>query len=56
MIIKCDYRIASVTDGYGLLLRNKQLNDVEHRLPGNSVLFIHPLLLFLTEQLPIYTL
>ena len=41
MIIKCDYRIASATDGYGLLLRNKQLNDAEHRLPGNSVLFIH---------------
>lgn len=41
MIIKSDYRIASVTDGYGLLLRNKHLNDAEHRLPGNSVLFIH---------------
>jgi pimeloyl-ACP methyl ester carboxylesterase len=41
MIIKSDYRIASVTDGYGLVLRNKHLNDAEHRLPGNSVLFIH---------------
>jgi pimeloyl-ACP methyl ester carboxylesterase len=41
MIIKSDYRIASVTDGYGVLLRNKHLNDAEHRLPGNSVLFIH---------------
>ncbi len=41
MIIKSDYRIASVTDGYGLLLRNKHLNDAEHQLPGNSVLFIH---------------
>ncbi len=41
MIIKSDYRIASVTNGYGLLLRNKHLNDAEHRLPGNSVLFIH---------------
>ena len=41
MIIKCDYRIASETDGYSLLLRNKQLNDAQHRLPDNSVLFIH---------------
>ena len=41
MIIKSDYRIASVTDGYGLLLRNKHLNDAEHRMPGNSVLFVH---------------
>lgn len=41
MMIKRDYRIASMTDGYGLLLRNKHLNDAQHRLPGNSVLFIH---------------
>tara|TARA_B100000795_G_scaffold263381_1_gene242494 strand:- start:2210 stop:3151 length:942 start_codon:yes stop_codon:yes gene_type:complete len=41
MIIKCDYRIASVTDGYDLLLRNKHLNAADNRLPGNSVLFIH---------------
>ena len=41
MIIKCDYRIASETDGYSLLLRNKQLNDAQHRLPDNNVLFIH---------------
>lgn len=41
MIIKSDYRIASATDGYGILLRNKQLNDAEHRLHGRSVLFVH---------------
>ena len=41
MIIKSDYRIASATDGYGLVLRNKHLNDAEHRLPGVNVLFVH---------------
>lgn len=41
MIIKSDYRIASLTDGYGLLLRNKHVNDAEHRSPKNSVLFVH---------------
>lgn len=41
MIIKSDYRIPSVTDGYGVLLRNKHLNDSEHVLPGNPVLFVH---------------
>ena len=39
MIIKSDYRIASVLDGYGLLLRNKHLNDEDHRLPDHTVLF-----------------
>ncbi len=41
MIIKSDYRIPSVTDGYGVLLRNKHINDSEHVLPGFSVLFVH---------------
>ena len=41
MVIKSDYRIASVTDGYSLLLRNKHIDNEEHRLQGNSVLFIH---------------
>lgn len=41
MIIKSDYRIPSVTDGYGVLLRNKHLNDAEHVLPDNTVLFVH---------------
>ena len=41
MIIKSDYRIASVTNGYGVLLRNKHLNDAEHQLPDKSVLFVH---------------
>ena len=41
MIIKCDYRVPSITHGYNLLLRNKHLNAADHRLPGNSVLFIH---------------
>lgn len=41
MIIKSDYRIASVLDGHGLLLRNKHLNDEDHRLPDHTVLFVH---------------
>ncbi len=41
MIIKSDYRIPSVTDGYGVLLRNKHLNDSEHELLGETVLFVH---------------
>lgn len=41
MIIKSDYRLPSVTDGYGVLLRNKHLNDSEHELLGESVLFVH---------------
>ena len=41
MIIKSDYRIPSVTDAYGVLLRNKHLNDSDHDMPGRSVLFVH---------------
>ncbi len=41
MIIKSDYRIPSVTDGYGVRLRNKHLNDADHILPGSTVLFVH---------------
>lgn len=41
MIIKSDYRIASTIDGVGMLLRNKHLTDAEHRLPNNTVLFVH---------------
>ena len=41
MIIKSDYRIPSALDGYGLLLRNKHLNDKDHRFPNRAVLFVH---------------
>lgn len=41
MIIESDYKIASITDGLGMLIRNKHLNDAEHRLPVDSVLFVH---------------
>ena len=41
MIIKSDYRIPSVREGYGIQLRNKHLNDEDHRLPDNPVLFVH---------------
>ena len=33
MISKSDYRIASGTNGHGVLLRNQHLNDAEHQLP-----------------------
>ncbi|MDA0978058.1 MAG: alpha/beta fold hydrolase [Proteobacteria bacterium] len=41
MIIKSDYRIPSVTDGHAVLLRNKHLNDEDHRIPEHAVLFVH---------------
>lgn len=41
MIIKSDYRIASVLDGYGVLLRNKHFNDAEHLSMDDTVLFVH---------------
>ncbi len=41
MIIKSDYRIASVVDGYGILLRNKHFNDAEHLTADDTVLFVH---------------
>jgi len=41
MIIKSDYHIPSALDGHGLLLRNKHLNDEDHRFPDRAVLFVH---------------
>jgi len=41
MIVKRDYRIPSLRDGLGLLLRNKRLIDENQRLPGMTVLFVH---------------